>query len=121
MKKNKQSAEYKKAYYKKRLEEDKNYNKQGGLKKFWPNLSGKEAFKKYSEMLVKQEYKCGICRKPETILSTNGKVKNLAVDHCHKTNIVRGLLCERCNRAIGLLRDNYKNCLSASMYLRKIR
>lgn len=50
-------------------------------------------------MLDFQDGKCGVCRKPE-----NGKA--LAVDHCHETGRVRGLLCSKCNTAIGLLKDS---------------
>lgn len=45
----------------------------------------------YANLLTTQNNTCAICRKPET----NGK--RLSVDHCHKTNKVRGLLCNKCN------------------------
>ncbi|MGI5196950.1 endonuclease VII domain-containing protein [Streptomyces sp. CA-288835] len=43
----------------------------------------------YQRLLEAQGGKCAICR--ET------RKTNLAVDHCHKTEAVRGLLCARCN------------------------
>ena len=51
----------------------------------------------YNSILIEQDYKCKICRKKEYI-----EGKCLAVDHNHKTNKVRGLLCTKCNTAIGL-------------------
>ncbi len=30
----------------------------------------------------------------------------LAVDHCHETGVNRGVLCDRCNLALGNMRDN---------------
>lgn len=59
---------------------------------------------------------CRICGKPETD-TNNGVVKRLAVDHCHETGEVRGLLCARCNRAIGLMDDDASRLLSAVEYL----
>lgn len=47
-----------------------------------------------------------------------GIKRSLAVDHCHKTNMVRGLLCHRCNTAIGLLNDDFTTLKSALKYLR---
>lgn len=45
----------------------------------------------YEKLLEEQNGVCGICKK-------NGHQKTkLAVDHCHDTNLVRGLLCLRCN------------------------
>jgi len=55
----------------------------------------------YNSLLEKQEYKCAICGKTDI---ENGKM--LAVDHCHKTNKNRELLCNNCNVAIGFLHDN---------------
>lgn len=44
---------------------------------------------------------CYICRR------ANGSKKRLSVDHCHKTGVVRGLLCSSCNaRVLGHLRDD---------------
>lgn len=42
----------------------------------------------------------------------------LAVDHDHRSGAVRGLLCDRCNRAVGHLRDSPGICTRAAEYLR---
>lgn len=57
--------------------------------------------KQYEEMLTAQHGVCAICGKIET-----GRFSNLAVDHCHKTGRIRGLLCSNCNKALGLFGDN---------------
>lgn len=54
----------------------------------------------YTQMLNKQNGQCLICNDSEN----NGR--NLCVDHCHNTGRVRGLLCDKCNLSIGLLRDD---------------
>ena len=56
--------------------------------------------------------KCWICQ------GDNG-LKALCIDHDHKTNNVRGLLCNLCNRAIGLLRDDPELIDKAAEYIRK--
>ena len=43
--------------------------------------------------------------------------KRPAVDHCHSTNKVRGLLCLKCNTALGLMGDNVHNLQNAITYL----
>jgi hypothetical protein len=66
----------------------------------------------YNLILGAQGNACAICRKtPEQ----NGK--RLAVDHCHTTLKVRGLLCSTCNQAIGLLKDSIHLLNSAISYL----
>jgi len=54
----------------------------------------------YNAMEVQQGGVCAICKQPET-QERNGVKYRLAVDHCHKTGKVRGLLCFKCNSAMG--------------------
>lgn len=70
----------------------------------------------YLKMRDKQECKCKICGKTE---EDNGRA--LCIDHCHTTNVVRGLLCDNCNRGIGFLNDDPKILKSAIKYLNKFK
>jgi hypothetical protein len=45
--------------------------------------------------------------------------KKLFVDHCHKTNKIRGLLCQKCNFLIGLANDSPQVLSLAIHYLRE--
>lgn len=72
----------------------------------------------YQKMLLDQSGVCAICKKPETSV-VNGKIKPLAVDHCHNSEKIRGLLCARCNQAIGLLNEDEGILAAAIEYLRK--
>lgn len=67
---------------------------------------------KYDEMLVAQGGLCKICRG-----SDNGPWGKLAVDHCHKTGRVRGLLCAKCNKGLGQFNDNPELIRLAAAYL----
>jgi hypothetical protein len=46
-----------------------------------------------------------------------GSEENLVVDHCHKTNTVRGMLCNHCNRGLGHFRDDPELLEFARIYL----
>jgi len=73
---------------------------------------------RYQDMLAAQNGCCAICKKQETAPDkANGKIKNLAVDHDHKTGAVRALLCSTCNRAIGLFNDDTALLDAAKAYL----
>ncbi len=66
----------------------------------------------YNALLSAQASVCAICELP---CPTGNR---LAIDHCHITNRIRGLLCVRCNTAIGLLKDNVEILQRASEYLK---
>lgn len=76
------------------------------------------SLKQYQEMHDRQNGKCAICDQPET-QSRGGKVKALAVDHCHTTGRIRGLLCCDCNQGIGKLKDDLIIIRRAADYLDK--
>ena len=69
---------------------------------------------RYNEMLEEQDHKCAICGRSQRALS-----KAFAVDHDHDTGRVRGLLCDMCNRAIGLLGDDIERLNNAINYLKQ--
>jgi len=66
----------------------------------------------YNRMFAEQEGKCAICG-----IHQSEYKKALSVDHCHETDHVRGLLCLKCNAAIGLLNDDIENLKCAMLYL----
>ena len=72
----------------------------------------------YAELHQRQKGLCAICFKPETA-TRNGKVKSLAVDHCHESGKIRGLLCYECNTGIGKLHEDEKIFLAAVKYLKE--
>lgn len=69
-------------------------------------------YKEYRRLVQNADFKCQVCRTPET----DGKTR-LAVDHDHRTGEVRGVLCHRCNRGIGLLGDSVEGAEAALTYL----
>lgn len=67
----------------------------------------------YNEIRAFQDYKCYICLEPEANFK-NG----MAVDHSHShPAIVRGLLCWKCNRALGKFQDNAEHLGRAANYI----
>jgi Recombination endonuclease VII len=67
----------------------------------------------YDIMLARQNGACAICsRIPD---------KRLAVDHCHTSGKVRGLLCAKCNSGLAFYEDNPRYLLAAVSYLQASR
>jgi hypothetical protein len=69
--------------------------------------------KQYELMLIKQDNECAICS------NTMSGYRNCHVDHDHKHNIVRGLLCMKCNSLLGYAKDNPMILRYAINYLAK--
>lgn len=65
-------------------------------------------------MIAAQDGKCAICGG-----QPNGPGTRLHIDHCHDTNRIRGLLCGKCNTAIGLLDDVPERAEALAAYLRR--
>lgn len=86
-----------------------NLKSEWDLKKYGINLN------EYNLLLQKQNGKCAICKTSNP--KGRGKNRKFAVDHCHITNKVRGLLCPMCNTAIGLLQDNIEIIENAKQYI----
>lgn len=74
----------------------------------------------YDRMMTEQDGRCAICGldEPNSHGRTGTKFR-LSVDHCHDTGRVRGLLCQKCNRAVGLLGDDIDLLKKAIDYLER--
>ena len=70
----------------------------------------------YNKMLEKQNGRCKICN---NIPDITKRKKYLCVDHNHITNKIRGLLCDKCNRGIGLLNEDLSIIKNALNYLQE--
>jgi Recombination endonuclease VII len=65
----------------------------------------------YEEIRATQDDRCAICGvEPEP-------EKVLPLDHCHQTNALRGLLCDRCNLGLGYFGDDPELLLRAAQYV----
>ena len=75
----------------------------------------------YEAMLANQGGRCAICgtTNPCGEGSTATHLQHLAVDHCHTTGKIRGLLCNPCNRGIGMLKDDPALLEKAATYLKE--
>lgn len=76
--------------------------------------------KEYKRLKEKQEGLCKLCGKVETSTHKE-KVRELAVDHCHKTLKIRGLLCYKCNVGLGFFNDDINLLEKAINYLTKFQ
>jgi hypothetical protein len=68
----------------------------------------------YDALLVAQNKCCAICKAP----APKGDKKYFSIDHDHSSGKVRGLLCDPCNQAIGLLEDSVVSLSNAIDYLK---
>lgn len=120
------ALEYSQKWHKDNLEHDREYSRN-----YHKNNRDKDNDKRlkyrfgitledYNKMSLQQDGVCVICKKPETSIERKtGVIKNLCVDHDHKTNKVRALLCGKCNKALGLLNDDIFLLKNSILYLEK--
>lgn len=71
-------------------------------------------YREYRAMLEAQDGGCKICG---ATVETRGKRGRLAVDHCHSTLKIRGVLCHRCNSLLGYVDDSPELLRRAADYL----
>lgn len=65
------------------------------------------------QKLEEQDGVCAICHSAEP----KGRFGNWHVDHDHITGEFRGLLCDPCNRGLGMLKDNREVLGRAMIYV----
>jgi hypothetical protein len=102
----KNAAYVRKSYYK-----DKERAYRNGRKKNLKRLYGIN-LDQFNELKSSQNAMCAICGTKEP-----GGTGEFAVDHCHSTGSVRGLLCMHCNTGLGKFNDNPAALRKAADYL----
>jgi hypothetical protein len=66
----------------------------------------------FEQIKLNQNNQCAICYK----VFVNSV--DICVDHCHTNKKVRGLLCNNCNKALGLFKDSLQSLENAIQYLK---
>ena len=84
--------------------------KKDSVRKYYLVTKYKLLPSEYEAMLIKQKGVCAICGGTDK--------KRLAVDHCHDTQKIRGLLCTKCNVGLGYFKHNAKLLQLAIGYLK---
>lgn len=76
---------------------------------------------KYDALLAEQKCVCAICGSNSSYSRNykNTRLAKFSVDHCHATGKIRGLLCTKCNRALGLMNDSIESVFRMAEYLKK--
>ena len=115
-----------KRYHRIKYTEEYKEQKTVADKKYYANNKRKirlaQGAKTYGISVPEYEYRrslpCMICgeRKPE-----GKRGSGMHVDHCHKTNKLRGTLCDTCNRGLGSFKDDPYLLSRASRYLTEWR
>lgn len=98
--------EYQKAY----RERNPHVRRRAALKVFGLSLEA------YDLLWAHQEGRCAACRRP--MIPNGVSSTSVAVDHCHKTGKVRGLLHAGCNKALGHAKDDPAVLEGLAVYIR---
>lgn len=103
-------AEYGSAWYQENKERVREQQRWARVKRIYGVTR-----EQYEQMLDAQGGRCAICGGT----STRRRSEFFHVDHCHDTGRVRGLLCHKCNTAIGMLGDDVHVTRRALEYLER--
>lgn len=102
---------------------EKRIKRQGTLKEYKAAWNRQKKYgiteEEFGIYWVAQKGKCAICEQALRLpLASKGQPLDVvAVDHDHSTGLVRGLLCNACNKGLGLFKDNPINLQKAKEYL----
>lgn len=90
----------------------KNQHKLRAIRRKWTIATYGLTEQEYNKMLAIQGGVCASCG--------DGPTRGyLVIDHDHGTNKVRGLLCDRCNMALGMLKDDLKRIRALYYYIER--
>lgn len=67
----------------------------------------------WDQMVKDQEGRCLVCGR----LPPQGST--LHTDHCHRTSVVRGLLCRQCNLTLGMVDESPTTLRALADYIEK--
>lgn len=104
---NNYQRKYNPEWIKNKLKKDPQYARRKNL---WKNY--KITIEQFNNMLLSQGGCCAVCKGPPM-----GKGQ-FHVDHDHATNKIRGLLCHKCNVALGMVNDSVDHLSSLMGYVR---
>ena len=77
------------------------------------------SLEEYDVMWNSQSGTCFICGQPEIVKSALGATRRLCVDHDHKTGKIRRLLCQKCNKVLGVIDDDIEYLENLIDYLKE--
>jgi len=109
----KQWRETHKEYKKKWFQKHKGKYKESQKNSFLVKNYG-ISIEQYNELFLKQNGYCKICGRHQSEFK-----RRLAVDHCHQTKKIRGLLCHHCNQGIGAFFEDISIMKRAMSYLKE--
>lgn len=98
--------------YQENIEKRRSYERKRACAKYGLTVD------QFNSMLNQQQGKCAICGTDFAFLEGDQNLRP-RIDHCHETGEVRGLLCNKCNRALGLFADDEEILRRALKYIQE--
>ena len=73
----------------------------------------------FLELVEQSDSKCNICFRQLDVTKSTEYNKRICLDHCHTTNKARGILCNSCNTALGLVKEDISNLENMIRYIER--